>query len=323
MTWGYGNPIPCEVTEVEPVGESLLYQNQYRLNLATNLLELHRVPSPPIGIEFLNVESWGPQLDVYLDDLLDNKFNGFPDTCFRGYECEIQRDLLRPLHQYFLDSTDTVGDHYLMILPRKLADEQQPLPRLCLKLVVMTYIMTHSLTLLEDTRDTVASRLRNAPAEPYGVHTCPRWLNKELKFVLASLHKRLLHDVLELIHRTLHDMSTNSSYRFWATLFIGLLVLSMVTESLQVAVRCKEETDMSDGIVYSSRNHATLTIEKSDETLAHVTSLFHSRYHMDKKGKNEINPIKNLKDRKNLKDSPSEALADKVKGLIEGYRKSG
>ena len=186
----------------------------------------------------------------------------------------------------------------------------------------MTYIMTHSLTLLENTREIVATQLLNAPAEPYWVHTCPRWLNKELKFVLACRHQRLMHDVLASMHRTLHDMSTNSSYRFWASLFIGLLVLSMVTESLQVAIRCKEETDKSEGIVYPSRNHATSAIEKSDETLDHVTSLFRSRYHMDKRGKNEINPIRNLDNRRDLKDSPSEALASEVKSLIDGYRKS-
>ena len=118
MTWGYGNPIPCEVTEVESVGESLLYQNQWRLNLATNLYEPHRVPSPPIGIMLLEVEREGPRFDAYLDDLLDNDFNGFPDTCFRGHDCEIQRELLRPLHQYFLASTDTVGGHCLMTLPQ-------------------------------------------------------------------------------------------------------------------------------------------------------------------------------------------------------------
>ena len=186
----------------------------------------------------------------------------------------------------------------------------------------MTHIMTHSMTLLEDTRDTVAAQLRNAPAKPYGVHTCPRWLNKELKFVFTYLHKKSFHDILALIHKTLRDMSTRSSYRFWARLFIGLLVLSMVTESLQVAVRCKEATDRSESIVYGSRNYAP-TIEKSDETLDYVTRLFLSRYHMNKRGKNEINPIRNLEDRKALKDSPSEALASEVKSLIDRYRKSG
>ena len=122
MTWGYGNSIPCEVTEVESVGESLLYQNQWRLNLATNLLDPYRVPSPPIGIETLDVESWGSRLDAYLDDLLDNDFDGIPDTCFRGYELEIQRDLLRPLHKYCLDSTDTVGDTCLITLHQIFTD---------------------------------------------------------------------------------------------------------------------------------------------------------------------------------------------------------
>lgn len=111
MTWGYGDPIVCDVTEIKPDGESLLFQNQYKLDLATNQYGLYKVPSPPIGIQVLYVDTWRLKLSSYLDNLILADFNGFPDACFRGSDCEVQRDLLRPLHQYFLDSKASVGDH--------------------------------------------------------------------------------------------------------------------------------------------------------------------------------------------------------------------
>ena len=108
MTWGHGKPILCDVTEIEPEGESLLSQNQYRLNLTTSRYELHKVPSPPLGIMLLNVKVWRSGLEEYLDDLLSTDFDGFPEMCFQGVECAIQRDLLKPIHRYTIDSTTTV-----------------------------------------------------------------------------------------------------------------------------------------------------------------------------------------------------------------------
>ena len=112
ITWGYGDPIICEVTEIVPEGESLLYQNQYRLDLTTNRYGLHKVPSPPIGIQVLYVDVWRSELNSYLNNLILADFKGFPDACFRGSDCEVQRDLLRPLHRYFLESKANVGDHF-------------------------------------------------------------------------------------------------------------------------------------------------------------------------------------------------------------------
>lgn len=155
----------------------------------------------------------------------------------------------------------------------------------------------------------------------YHPQTCPRWLNKELKFVLKTLHDDLLREILRLMHITLHDMSTGSDKKSWARLFTGLLVLSMFTEDIQVAVRCKEDTDKSEDIAHPSCKGATLALEKIDDTLDFVVRLFRQRYHMNGKGKNGFNPIRNLGDREELGDSPSKILAIEVESLVVQYRK--
>ena len=109
MTWGYGKPIECGATEIIPKGKSLLYQNQYKLDLATNRYSLHRVPSPPLGIMLIDVPTWESELDKYLNDLLQKDFAGFPSACFRGPKCEIQRDLMNPFYQYYLQSGTKVS----------------------------------------------------------------------------------------------------------------------------------------------------------------------------------------------------------------------
>lgn len=109
MTWGYGKPIECEVNEIEPEGNDLLFQNQYRLNLDTEQYDLHKVPSPPLGIMLLSVGFWQKWWDDYLNDLLQSDFEGFPETCFRGRECMVQRDLLYPIHAYYTKSSEDVS----------------------------------------------------------------------------------------------------------------------------------------------------------------------------------------------------------------------
>ena len=112
LTWGYGNAIKCEVNEIEPIGDDLLFQNQYRLNLTTTRYDLCKVPSPPLGIMLLEVGLWRQRLDRYLDNLLQAEFGGFPSTCFRGRECEVQRDLLHPMHAYYVEFKDAVSYYY-------------------------------------------------------------------------------------------------------------------------------------------------------------------------------------------------------------------
>lgn len=112
LTWGYGDAIKCEVNEIEPVGDDLLYQNQYRLNLNTGRYDLCKVPSPPLGIILLQVGPWRQRLDHYLNNLLQAEFVGFPSACFRGRECEIQRDLLHPIHAYYMEFKEAVSYYH-------------------------------------------------------------------------------------------------------------------------------------------------------------------------------------------------------------------
>lgn len=303
MTWGYGMPIRCEVHEIEPRGDDLLFQNQYRLNLTTTRYDLHKVPSPPLGIMLLDVLPWRGKLNRYLDNLLQTEFDNFPGMCFRGSECAVQRDLLYPMHAYHLESN------------------RIPLPRWCLKLIVITHIMTHCLTLTEDTRANVYSSLNNRPDTPYGPLTCPRWLNKELKFLMSKLHIDLTKHVLELLHKNLRDCKEKRL--LWAAAFIGLLTLTMLTESMQVSIRCKEETDKDMGTLPRNDSTAESDIKLQDETLDRLMRIFWKKYSIkerkDGKANVEFNPVKDLRDR-DLLDEPARMFARDVDRVIGNYR---
>ena len=102
VTCGIGGPIKCEILEIEPKDNTLLFQSQYRLNEQTSQYEVNLFPSPPVGIRMIYFDEWRPKLKKYINDILLEDFNSFPDKCYRGIACEVQQDLLRSLHQYYL-----------------------------------------------------------------------------------------------------------------------------------------------------------------------------------------------------------------------------
>lgn len=178
--------------------------------------------------------------------------------------------------------------------------------------------MAHSLTLTEDTRLEVSLKLIKRPSTPYGPLTCPRWLNKELKFLMARLHADLLKVVLDLLHKNLRDCRDKRS--LWAIAFISLLSLSMVTESLQVSVRCKEETDKEMETIPPCDTQAESDISEMDKKLDLLIRLFRKKYGIaENRVGRGFNPVRDADDRESL-DQPARTLAVEVGQIIQSYR---
>ncbi|KAI4167570.1 MAG: hypothetical protein LQ343_007109 [Gyalolechia ehrenbergii] len=299
LTWGYFRNIKCDVTEVESNGPSLLLQNQYRLNLETNQYDLVQVPSPPLGMVLMLVKVWRTKLDSYLEELLETSFGRFPEVCFRGDACRVERDLLLPIFEYHQAASGKV---------RKLVHQS-------LKLVVVTHIMTHSMTLVESTKDYVYDRLRNPPRERYGQQTSPRWVNKQFKFLLCALHQDLLRDVLSQIQETLRLSGKRAT---WAALFAGMTILAMTTESMQMAVRGKDETDKGEGTVRQNDTTADEAIKLMDERFDLLENIFHQAHRTP--SSRGLNPVQKIQDRAIL-DGASQSLAAKASEIIENHHK--
>ncbi|KAL8843544.1 MAG: hypothetical protein Q9170_000048 [Blastenia crenularia] len=185
-----------------------------------------------------------------------------------------------------------------------------------LKLVVLTHIMTHSMTLVESTRDDVYDRLKNPPRERYDHQTSPRWLNKQFKFLLCPLHEDVLRDVLGQVQETLRLSGKKAT---WASLFASMIALAMAAGSLQVAVRGKEETDKSERTIRRDDTTADETIRLMDERFVLLQKLFHQGYRtLSAKG---LNPVRRPRDR-DLLDSASQSLAAKGSEIIANHRES-
>ena len=99
----------------------------------------------------------------------------------------------------------------------------------------------------------------------------------------------------------------------------------MVTESLQVAVRCKEETDKEMGLLPQGDKRAETDISLMDERLDLLMRLFRQKYksigQRHGKGKLDFNPVEELKDRNSL-GQPAQMLAQHVDRVTRSYRNS-
>ncbi|KAL8992302.1 MAG: hypothetical protein Q9169_007207 [Polycauliona sp. 2 TL-2023] len=298
VTWGHDfRPIKVAVTEIEPVGTRLLIQNQYRLNLSTNQYDFVQVPSPPLGIQLMCVDEWRARLDGYLEGILRDSFRRIPAVCFRGDDCCVGRDFLIPIFDY----------HEVA------SGRKKELVHRALKLVLLTFIMSHSLTIVEDTRDSVYRQLKNRPENPFGYHTSARWLNKQIKFLLSTLHQKVFEEMLSGLQDTLRH---SKRIDFWAPLFASMVVLAITTELLEVTVRCKEQTDKQEDIIKPDDKTADRDITQMDERFDLLIRLFHQGYRtLLPKG---FNPLQNPTGRNDL-DHAGISLASKGREIVEQY----
>ncbi|KAL8820938.1 MAG: hypothetical protein Q9191_007413, partial [Dirinaria sp. TL-2023a] len=285
----------------KPKDNTLLYQSQYRLNEQTSQYERGDFASPPIGMKMIFFEEWRPKLEQYIKTILSDYFKTFPDKCYRGTACEVQKEILRLLHRYYLAAK---------------GDDHGDLTGLCLELVIVTYIMTHSWTLTENTKKKVFDQLWRKPSGPFQVYTSPRWLNKQLKYLMATAHRELMRKVLAGIQDKLHLSNKKAA---WATVFVSLLMFSMTTESLQVAVRGKEAIDKREGILMPEDETAQTTIDKIEERLNFLIRLYRKKYGATEEREMTFNPLKEGFRAYADLSRPDQSLAREMKDVIDTY----
>ena len=170
--------------------------------------------------------------------------------------------------------------------------------------------MTHTFTLDDTTLSDIEYRLKTRPKTAFGVHTSSRFLNRELKFLLSTLHKDLMQDLLKSVHQRLRV----SDKPAWTTIFAALLTLSMIGESMQACVRLKEDVDKRAGLVTEYDDKVSASQSLINEAFKFLQQSYHQRFRTH--GRNPYNPIQSVSDRSTMGDVPSQELAATVDRLI-------
>ena len=176
--------------------------------------------------------------------------------------------------------------------------------------------MTRALTLVEKTRDETYEKLKNPPRERFDHHTCPRFIDKQMKFLMSALHQDHLRGIMSKIQDMLRISNIRAS---WASLFVSMTILATTVDTLEATVRYKEEVDKQEGLISGDDETAATTIAAMDDKFDLLSTLFHQKFRtLLPKG---FNPVCDLKSRISLDDA-SQSLATQASEIIQQHRKA-
>lgn len=150
-------------------------------------------------------------------------------------------------------------------------------------MLIITYIMGHTLTIHEDTLHDVLAKVKltDKPPEPEE-HTSPRLANRQLKFFFSLMRNRIYEKVLNQQQQTFH--ASRPKEATWLVSFCAMLGFAMVLEEIQRTIQIQadakiEKLEMTPDEAYTEALHAC---ERIDDRFGFLVAIFRQKYR-DKK----------------------------------------
>ena len=98
-------------------------------------------------------------------------------------------------------------------------------------MLTITYIMGHTLTIVEETLPSVINHIRYTPRYPTSTHTSPRLANRQLKLYFGMMRKAIYDRILNWQQQVLHGSGQKEGT--WLASFCAVLGFGMVLEEVQ------------------------------------------------------------------------------------------
>ncbi|CZT17942.1 uncharacterized protein RCC_03780 [Ramularia collo-cygni] len=267
LSSGYGPPLRWKVYEFRPKSEEYLRQLQYYQDNGSDQMVRTVNYSPPYGL--LKIEpSDDAHLDTYLDQLLQPQF--LWDFGWTFYEAEslvdeFQAGVLDLLCKLYLTTEDD-------LLKQLLYD--------ILRMLLITYIMGHTLTISDDTVPTVIANVRHSrkPSNYNQKYTSPRLANRQLKFFFAVLRNGIYEKLLKWQQQTLHTAGKKD--QTWLPAFCVTLGFAMVLEEVQhtLFIQADASVARNDMTREDADRQASNACERIDARFKLLIGLFQCKY---------------------------------------------
>lgn len=153
-------------------------------------------------------------------------------------------------------------------------------------MMIITYIMGHTLTIVEDTLPGVLDSVKHSrPGQPLQ-HTSPRLANRQLKFFFAVLRTNIYEKILRWQQQTWHTSGKKEDT--WLPSFCAMLGFAMVLEEVQRTIQIQADAKIAKNEMRydEATTEASNACERIDERFKLLVGLFQCKYRDKKWGEN-------------------------------------
>lgn len=297
LTSGYGPALKWRLYEFQPRSTDMLVQLQYLQDPSTGISQRLTKYSPPFALLKIDTSD-DDHFERYMEQLLhEDHLWEFGWTCFEE-ETQIddfQARLLQFMCELFMEMRDyDVSDKtppHQSELTLIIKAQLKLLLQKIIRMMIITYIMGHTLTISEDTLFGVLSSVKHTrPPAQIASHTSPRLANRQLKFFFSALRDKIYGEVLNGLQQTLRSSSKKEAT--WLPSFCAMLGLAMVLEEqqrtlhIQADAKAAKEEMPAEEADMEARN----ACERIDERFRFLTALFQCKYRDRKWGMGSFGP---------------------------------
>lgn len=260
---------PVKVYEFAPRGTALLVQTQYYTDPTTHELYPVQKKSPALGMVQIN-HNEEKKYDKYITDIVENHLDAFGELCWMEDDNDFQQKLFK-----------------LMTRVKGKTDDEAKLLREVFRLVVVTYIMSHTLTMAEEAKNGVLSRMHSyaGPRSYADDFTSPRMTNRQLKYFFSRLQRSIQIVVLNKIQQI---FKSSKGCDKWMAAFVAILGMCMAQEDQQKTIHLVMATKAStEGLDEGdAQRQANIACRAIDDRMRFIQQIFRWKYNR------KVNPMR-------------------------------
>jgi hypothetical protein len=253
--------IPIKVYEFVPRGDALLVQIQYKTDPATHKRIAVKKQSPALGMVHIN-HNEEKKYDKYITDIVDNHLDAFGELCWMEDDNDFQQKLFK-----------------LMTRVKPKSEDEAKLLREIFRLIVVTFIMSHTLTIAEETKVATLSRMHSYSGHHSYVdnYTSPRMTNRQLKYFFSRLQRSIQVTVLNKLQQI---FKSSKGCDKWLAAFVAVLGMCMALEDQQKTIHLVMSTkSATEGIDQrDAQDQADIACREIDERMRFVQQIFRWKY---------------------------------------------
>jgi len=253
--------IPVKVYEFAPRGEELLVQMQYQTHPETQERYTLKKRSPPLGMVHIN-QNEEKKYDKYISDIVDNHLDAFGDICWAEDDNDFAPRLFKLISR---------------VKPR--TEDEGKLLREVFRLIVCTYIMSHTISIAEETKEQTLSKMHSYTDRSVYLQnfTSPRMTSRQLKFFFARLQRSILTFVLNKLQQI---FKSSKGCDKWLAAFVAVVGMAMAHEDQQKTTHQVMATRaVVDRIDHrDAQAQADIACREIDERMTFVSQLFRWKY---------------------------------------------